>query len=131
MEKLSLKDNIINFNKKATLMIDELAKIFPTFIIAQNIVDLKKAVEGENEEMINFFVVHVLKDKEKIYVKDINYFKNSTFNMIGENKFIIVELKKMWDKLSPANQEHLWKYMIYLCKKTEAYFELVYVKKKN
>ncbi len=133
MASNKITDILIAFNKKATLLIDELSRIFPDSIIALNSKDLKKMTLNDSCILINFFVINVLPDKEKIYAKDVNYFKSvkyeTKYKIDKDESLIIDQLRKLWDKLSPQNQNHLFDYLIYLCKKTDIYFDNIYLNK--
>ena len=120
-----MTDTVNKFNEYFLNLIIGIGKACNKPIIVNNIDLLKNDLNNNNERIINYFILYVLKYKDQIDKRDENFFLNNTYkDDTNNNDHLkkILEFKNIWKDLDNQNRQTEMTYMILLCNMSQEHF---------
>ena len=120
-----MTDTVDKFNEYFLNLIIGIGKACNKPIIVNNIDLLKNDLNNHKERIINYFILYVLKYKDKIDKRDENFFLNNTYeDDTNDDDHLkkILEFKNIWKDLDNTNKQTVMTYMILLCNLAQEHF---------
>jgi len=115
----NMNDIIDNFNVVSLELIDQIVKIYPDSLIANNTYRAKSLIKISKTKLIDQFVLYVLIYKHYFDNKDDYVFTDiSVFETVKDSKLlttILSDIRTLWVKLNKTNKEKIFEYMQVLC----------------
>lgn len=120
---------VTKFNIEAKSLLKNICVISPNSYIAKNYNLLTAMMDNHKNKMIELYIVHVLKYKDKIDNFDDDFFLNYGYEKEVEKDTDamgkIFEFKKLWSVLSKENKKGIFQVFQVLCYYAQQYFILV------
>ena len=118
--------NLTKFNLTLSNLIDDLIRVFPDYTNLEIFKEKFNLLKSSNPRLIlTYFKNTIYPYKSQIEAKEEKFFLEKDYkeDVTIENKQWaldeVLNLKTLWKKLSPSNQETVWKYFLVLIKLCE------------